>query len=65
MWDPQAFRTARVNAGLTQTELARRLKVSQTAISRWELGTAPHVSLLCSAARVLGVNAADFLGAKR
>lgn len=36
---PQAIRTARMERGLTQGELAARLKVSQGTISFWENGT--------------------------
>ncbi|MAT72892.1 MAG: transcriptional regulator [Planctomycetaceae bacterium] len=32
------LRTRREEAGLTQEELARRLKVSQSSLSKWERG---------------------------
>ena len=36
---PRAIRTARVDRGLTQGELAERIGVSQSTISFWENGT--------------------------
>jgi transcriptional regulator with XRE-family HTH domain len=33
-----ALRQARINAGLTQEELARRIDVRAVAVSRWERG---------------------------
>ena len=36
---PQAIRAARIERGLTQGELAARLKVSQGTISFWEKGS--------------------------
>lgn len=41
------FASARKNAGLTQNEVAERLKIDQSAISLWETGrTKPRASLL-------------------
>jgi transcriptional regulator with XRE-family HTH domain len=43
--DPQVLREARIRAGLSQTDLAAELGVSQATISTWESGTAhprPH-----------------------
>lgn len=34
-------KAARVNAGLSQTQVAERLKVSKSTVSRWETGGLP------------------------
>lgn len=34
-------KAARVNAGLSQTQVAQHLKVSKSTVSRWETGTLP------------------------
>lgn len=50
------LREARDAAGLTQTELARRLRVSRQMVSRYENGTAsPAIDVLAFAAETLGV----------
>jgi transcriptional regulator with XRE-family HTH domain len=46
---------ARKRAGLTQTELARRLRTHQSAIARWETGrTAPDYDRVVAALRAAG-----------
>jgi transcriptional regulator with XRE-family HTH domain len=53
----QAFRDARLRAGLTQTDVAKQARVSQTYVSRLELGwqklTVESMSLL---ARAVGLD---------
>lgn len=50
------IKNARVRVGLTQTELAERLGVAQTAVSAWELGKSqPRADKLGGLARVLGL----------
>jgi transcriptional regulator with XRE-family HTH domain len=53
----QLVREARRRAGLSQTELGRRLGTSQAAIARWEQGkTAPSFETLRRAARACGLD---------
>ena len=61
-----ALATARNNAGLTQTEAARRLGVNQSAVSFWESGKRlPRASMLvkmsdlycCSIDKLMGRDA--------
>ena len=50
------IRRLRMEKGLTQRELARRLGVSDKAVSKWERGMGcPDVSLLTAVSQVLGV----------
>lgn len=50
----------RKKAKMTQSELAKRLKVNQTAISQWEAGrTLPRTELLPSIAEALGCTIND------
>jgi transcriptional regulator with XRE-family HTH domain len=53
----ERIRHARVRAGLTKTELARRVGVSPSAVVQWELsgGTAPNASNLARIAQVTDV----------
>lgn len=52
----QRLRELRKAAGLDVTELAKRLGVSQPAVSQWEIGlTAPKRQTLARLAQVLGV----------
>lgn len=56
------LRTAREDAGLSQAELARRLGVSQAAVSTWESGTRqPGVDDLYAVAAELDVEVHDLL----
>lgn len=49
------IRERRMEAGLTQVELATRLSVNQTAVSQWERGTAlPSGEKLPELANALG-----------
>jgi transcriptional regulator with XRE-family HTH domain len=52
---PNAIRQYRLKAGLTQSQLARRLMVRAETISAWERGlTCPTVSFLLTLAKTLG-----------
>lgn len=45
--DAQEFRQLRCRLGLTQKALARRLRMSQSAVSHWEMGiTYPSVRVI-------------------
>ena len=49
-------------AGLTQKQLARRVMVSDKAVSKWETGASlPDIQLLAPLAEVLGVTVAELL----
>lgn len=55
------FKTLRKEKGLTQTELAKLLKIDQTTVSKWELGKAlPDTALLIKLAEFFDVSI-DFL----
>lgn len=52
------IKNARIKAGLTQTELALAIGVTQKEISRWETGTrTPQVETIASICKVLNVSA--------
>jgi transcriptional regulator with XRE-family HTH domain len=56
------LRELREAAGIDQAELARRAKVEQSSISRWESGKRePGVSNLFALAEALGVDPAELL----
>ena len=61
--DTIRLREARIAAGLTQTELARRLHVGQSLISDLERGRRATltVATLTALARALGCSPADLL----
>ena len=63
-FQPGALRRARLNAGMTQSELARRLGVAGgERVSRWELGlSVPRSNTVVRAAEVLGVEVGDLRG---
>jgi len=53
---------ARVNAGLTQTEAAEKIGVSQTTISNWETGkTSPKMSIVPTIAALYKIPVHDLL----
>jgi len=53
----ETVRRLRLEAGLSQTELARRTGMSQQAVSDWEVGkTVPRWRYVRAAARALGVS---------
>lgn len=50
------LKAARVNAGLTQKELAKKLKVAQTTVNNWEKGDSePSVSQMREISRLSGI----------
>ncbi len=52
------IKNARKRAGLTQTELATAIGVTQKEISRWETGTrTPQVETIASICKALNVSA--------
>lgn len=52
---------ARERAGMTQTELARRLNLAPQSVQQWESGvSAPRARRLAEVARVLGVSEGYF-----
>lgn len=63
VFDPEALRSARVRAGLTQGELARLIEVAGgERVSKWELGAAaPRPVSVRRIADVLGVRPSDLL----
>ena len=57
-----AVRSLRENAGLTQVELARRIGVTDKAVSKWETGKGlPDISLLQPLAEALGVSVTELM----
>lgn len=61
---PALLAKARENAGLSQADLAEKLKVAPSTIAGWELGThSIRVKRLKQVAKVLNVPAADLLQA--
>lgn len=60
---PYRFREAREKAGLTAAEVARRIGVSQPAVSQWDAGTkVPSVETLCKLADLYCVSTDYLLG---
>lgn len=57
---------ARVNAGLTQTEAAEKIGVSQITISNWETGkTSPKMSIVPIIADLYKIPVHDLLFARK
>ena len=53
----------RVKLGISQSALARLLKIDETAVSHWECGvSAPNRSRIGKVAEVLGVSIGDLYG---
>lgn len=56
------IRARRIQADLTQVELAQAVQVGQTAVSQWERGlTVPTLRNLATIAKVLGCTQSDLL----
>lgn len=47
--------------GLTQADVAEKLKVSFQAVSKWENGTLPNVEMLVELAKLLRVSVDEIL----
>lgn len=61
----EAMRRARLRAGLSQRELARRANTYQSRISKYENGTAlPNIYTAIDLADTLGVGLEEYLGLK-
>lgn len=57
-----SFSKARTKAGLSQLEVAKKLGVTDAAVSMWETGkTAPRASLLLQIANLYGCTVDDLL----
>ena len=57
-----SFKEKRLEAGLTQKEVAERLGVDQTAVHYWEVGsTKPRASLLLKIAKLYDCAVDDLL----
>lgn len=55
-----SLKAARVNAGLTQIEAAKKLGVNSTTISFWETGrTSPRTSTFFALCKLYGVDPND------
>lgn len=58
-----SFASARIAAGFTQTEAARRLEVNQSTVSYWESGKKfPRGPMLAKAADLYGCTVDELLG---
>ena len=61
---PEKLQELRKQKGLTQEELAARLYVSRTAVSKWESGRGyPNIESLKAIARVFSVTVDELLSA--
>lgn len=56
-----SIKQKRLDAGLTQKELAKQLGVDQSAVALWENGTGPKRSRLADLAKVLECSVADLI----
>lgn len=60
----ESLRRLRVDRGLSQQELARRMYVTQSTVARWENGSRlPDAAMISQLAHHLGVDAGALLGA--
>lgn len=59
----EMLRRYRKQTGMTQTDLAKKLFVTQQTVGHWEKGDAtPNPSMILKIAEVLGVSSAELLG---
>ena len=59
---PEKLKTLRIERGLTQEQLAARLYVTRTAVSKWETGGgSPNLDSLQAVARLFDVSVDDLL----
>lgn len=57
---PQRIKSARIAAGLTQAQLAKRMRVEPITVSRWERGVfVPSPHALARLVRILGLDLSD------
>ena len=56
------IKKARIAAGFTQQQLAEKMNVDRTAVTKWEIGTAmPTADKIVKLARVLGCSVDQLL----
>ena len=55
----------RLRAGLTQVQLAERLGVPQTTLSKWECGSRPNCDMIRRIAAELHCTTDELLGVER
>ena len=62
----ESMKSARLNAKMTQQEVAEALYVSQAAIARWERGTGsePSISRLIQLADIYKISLDELVGRK-
>lgn len=59
----EAMREARINAGLTQKEVAEAVNVAQPTVARFENGTKPpSIGMLVSLAKLYNVSVDKLIG---
>ena len=56
------IRKLRISLGLNQSELAKRLNVTQASVSRWEKGSLPDADKLSQLAELSGETVRSFIG---
>ena len=57
---PISLKAARINAGLSQEELANKINVAVTSVSRWEQGLSkPRVDVAFELAHICGIKIDD------
>ena len=62
---PERLKTLRMEQGLSQNQLASKVKVSQAAIARWEAGLQiPNIEVAIMFAQYFGVSLDYLLGLK-
>ncbi len=62
---PERLKTLRIDKGLSQNQLASKVKVSQAAIARWEAGLQiPNIEVAIMFAQFFGVSTDYLLGVK-
>lgn len=59
----EKIKNLRVNSGLNQVQLAKRLGVTKSAVNSWETGTnSPSLSYIIKLAQIFGVSTDYLLG---
>lgn len=63
---PETLRALRKNSGLSQEQLAKELKLSQSTVAQWETGRRqPDLNALVCIARYFGVSTDRLLGCEK